>query len=53
MLVSHFRYFAVERCEVHDRLTGCYDHLVSDDLKSQDEVEEVVVLELFAGQPFD
>ena len=38
---------------MHDRLTECYDHLVSDDLKVQVEDEEVLVLESFAGQHFD
>ena len=38
---------------MHDRLTECYDHLVSDDLNAQVEDEEVVVLESLAGQQFD
>lgn len=40
---------------MHDtcKLTECYDYLLSDDVRAQVEDEEVVVLELFAGQQFD
>ena len=51
--MGHFRYFVVERCELHDRLTECDDHLLLDELKAQVEDVEVVVLEWFSGQQFD
>ena len=41
----HFRYFVVKRCEMHDKLTECYNYLLSDDVRAQVEDEEVVVLE--------
>ena len=43
----------VERCELHDRLTECCDHLLSDELKARVEDVKVVVLESFSGQQFD
>ena len=51
--MSHFGYFVVERCELHDRLNECYDHMLSDELKAQVEDVEAVVLEWLSGQQFD